>query len=171
MDILLAELISGDDARAEAAMHKLVAQGAKAVPALRVLAASPDPDQRWWAVSTLAQMDDVDVDLLLNALEDDAIEVQQAAVLGLTDHPHPKAVSALVSLLPGSNGLLRRLVTNALSALGKDATPALLTFLCEHKAQDAARLSAIRALANIGDHQAIPALMAALEEESALIRH
>lgn len=171
MDALFADLISGDDSLAEVAMYKLAALGAEAAPALRELAASPDADRRWWAVSTLAQMDVVDVDWLLAALEDDSLEVQQAAVLGLTNHPHPKAASALLKLLPSPNSLLRSLAMNALSALGKDATSALLGFLGEHKTQDAARLSAIRALANIGDYAAVPMLMAALEEESALIRH
>lgn len=171
LDALLADLTSGDDARAEAAMHKLVALGAEALPALRELAASPDPDQRWWAVSALAQMDDVDVDILLAALEDDSVEVQQSAALGLTQHPHPKAVSALLGLLPSLDSILRNLAMNALIALGKDATPGLLRFLDEHTKTDAARLSAIRALANLGDYDAIPALMNALESESALIQH
>ena len=171
MDELIADLTSGDDNLAEAAMYKLAALGAEAAPLLRELAVSSDPDQRWWAVSTLAQMEAVDADWLLTALEDDSVEVQQAAVLGLTNHPYPKAASALLELLPSPNSILRNLAMNALSTLGKDATPGLLQFLDEHKAQDAARLSAIRALANVGDYQAIPALMAALEEESALIRH
>jgi HEAT repeat protein len=171
LDALLADLTSGDDSRAEAAMHKLVALGKEAQPALRELAAAPDSDQRWWAVSTLAQMDDVDVDILLTALEDDSVEVQQSAALGLTQHPHPKAASALLSLLPNPDSVLRNLAMNALIALGKDATPGLLRFLDEHTKPDAARLSAIRALANLGDYDAIPALMNALESESALIQH
>ena len=97
-------------------------------------------------------------------------ELQRGAAQ-LHEEIDQNSVSALIGLLPNQNSLLRRLAMNALVALGKDATPALLTFLDEHKAQDAARFSAIRALANIGDYQAIPALMDALEEESALIRH
>jgi HEAT repeat protein len=171
LDALLADLTSGDDLRAEAALHKLVALGEKALPALRKLSASPDPDQRWWAVSALAQMEDTDIDLLLTALEDDSLEVQQSAALGLTEHPHPKAVSALLNLLPNPDSILRNLAMNAIIALGKDAIPALLDFLKEHPQKDAARLAAIRALASIGDTRAIPALMAALEEDSALIQH
>ena len=168
---MLADLISGNDHLAEAAMSKLAAMGVKSVPALRKLATSPDPDQRWWAVSTLAQMDVVDVDWLIAALADESVEVQQSAVLGLTKHPHPKTASALLNVLQNSSSILRTLATNALSALGADAIPALLEFLSEHKTQDAARLSATRALATIGDTRAIPTLMAALEEDSALIRH
>ena len=168
---MLVDLISGDDSLAEIAMQKLAALGKEAVSPLCELANAPDPDQRWWAVSTLAQMQDVDVDWLIAALDDDSVEVQQSAVLGLTKHPHPKVAPALLDLLPSPNSILRSLVTNALAALGADAIPALLDFLGEHKKQDAARLSAIRALASIGDTRAIPTLMAALEEDSVLIQH
>ncbi len=170
MDALIAELISGDDLRAEAALHQILALGEAALPALQELANSPDPNRRWWAVSALAQMEDADVEILLAALDDESVEVQQSAALGLTQRPHPKAVPALVALLPNPDSILRNLAMNALIALGTDAVPALLDFLDEHKTQDSARLNAIRALAMIGDYQAVPALMAALEE-SALIAH
>lgn len=171
MNELLADLISGDDTRAEAALHQLAALGNAAIPALHDLTASPNPDNRWWAVSTLAQMDAVDVDMLLAALADDSVEVQQSAALGLTKHPHPKAVPALLNLLPSPNSILRNLVMNALIALGKESTPALLDFLDSHPEPDSARISAIRALATIADTRAIPALMAASESDSALLQH
>ena len=171
LDALLADLTCGNDALAESAMHKLVAFGTEAVPALRELANSPDPDVRWWAISTLAQIDDADVEWLLAALDDESVEVQQAAVLGLAARPYPKAVSALLDFLQHPDSMLRSLAMNALIALGTDATLVLLGFLETHPAQDVARLSAVRALASIGDKRAIPALMAALEEDSALIRH
>lgn len=171
LDALLADLTSGDDARAEAALYQLVRLGTAVQPALRKLAISPDPDQRWWAVSALGQMDEVDADILLAALGDDSVEVQQSAALGLTNHPYPKAVSALLGLLPNPNSILRSLAMNALIALGKDATPALIEFLETHQEKDAARVSAVRALASIGDYAAIPALMTALEEDSAFIQY
>ncbi|MBT3336596.1 MAG: HEAT repeat domain-containing protein [Anaerolineae bacterium] len=171
MDALFADLISGDENLAQAAMQKLAELGAESMPALRKLATSPDPDQRWWAVSTLAQMDVVDVDWLLAALDDESVEVKQSAALGLAAHPHPKSAPVLIGFLRHPDSMLRTLVTNALTAIGTDAVPALLGFLDKNKAQDAARLGTIRALANITDTRAIPALMAALKEDSALIRH
>ena len=171
LDALLADLTCGNDALAETAMHKLVAFGTEAVSALRELANSPDSDVRWWAISTLAQIDDADVDWFLAALDDESGEVKQAVVLGLTARPYPKAAPALLDFLQHSDSMLRSLAMNALVALGTDATLALLGFLESHTAQDAARLSAVRAIASIADKRAIPALMAALEEDSALIRH
>ncbi len=171
MDAYLADLVCGNEALARAAMQKLIELGAEAIPALRELATSPDADQRWWALSTLGQMDDVDVDWLLAALDDESVEVQQAAALGLTRHPHPKSASVLLGLLRHSDSLLRTLVAKALTAIGSDAIPALLEYLDKNKAADSARISAIRALAEIADKRAIPTLMEALEEDSALIRH
>ncbi len=171
LDALLADLTSGNENLAEAAMQKLVALGAEAMPPLQELANSPNPDVRWWAISTLAQMDALDADWLLAALDDESVEVQQAVVLGLTARPHPKAASALLELLQHPDSMLRSLATNALSTLGADAVPALIEYLGQHKEQDAARLGAVRALAKISDTRAIPTLMSALEEDSALIRH
>lgn len=170
LETLIADLISGDDLRAEAAMHQLIALEEEALPALCDLARSPDADQRWWAISALAQMDYAEIDILLAALDDSSVEVQQSAALGLTKHPHPKAAPALLNLLPNPDSILRNLAMNAIIALGKDVTLALLDFLEAHKEENSARLSAVRALATIGDPRAIPALMAALEE-SALIGH
>ncbi len=171
MDALLADLISGDETLAEAAMHKLAALGAEIAPALRELAASPDPDQRWWAISTLAQMAEVDVDWLIAALDDESVEVKQSAALGLAAHPCQKSATVLIGFLRHPDSMLRTIVEKALTAIGADAVLTLLEYLDQNKTRNSARISAIRALAEIADTRAIPTLMAALEEDSALIRH
>jgi HEAT repeat protein len=168
----LADLASGDESLAQVAMQKLVKLGAEAALVLQELATSPDADQRWWAVSTLAQMDDVDADWLLATLQnDDAVEVKQAAALGLAACPHPKSASVLIGFLRHSDSMLRTLAAKALTAIGAGAVPVLLIYLDENKDLNSARVSAVRALAEIADKRAIPALMAALEEDSALIRY
>ncbi len=167
----IANLLSGDETLAETAMKKLIEKGELVLPVLVELLDSPDPDHRWWTLSTAAQIEGVDVDWLIAGLDDESVEVQQAAALGLTGHPYPKAVPALVKSLCAPNTMLVTLVTNALSSAGADAVPALLEFLSTPQARDTARVGAIRALAEIEDRRAIPALMAALEEDSALISH
>ena len=164
-------LLSGDEALAETAMKKLIERGAIILPVLVELLDSPDPDHRWWALSTAAQINEVDVDWLIAGLDDESVEVQQAAALGLTGHPCPKAVPALIKKLCAPDSMLVTLAVNGLSSIGSDAVPSLLEFLSTSPARDTARVSAIRALAKIVDHRAIPALMAALEEDSALISH
>ena len=51
---LVAELICGDDDRAETAANELALLGKKALPALQYLFASDDPDHRWWALRSIA---------------------------------------------------------------------------------------------------------------------
>lgn len=171
MDTLLADLISGDESLAESAMNKLVALGEKVFPALKELLGSPNPDHRWWAISTAAQIEAVDVDWLITALDDESLTVRQSAALGLTGHPCPKAVSALINSLCAPDSMLTTLAANALIAIGTDAVPALLEFNQDPEIKASARLGAIRALAEIADIRAIPTLMVALEGDSALISH
>ncbi|MBK9211339.1 MAG: hypothetical protein IPL71_24850 [Anaerolineales bacterium] len=54
MQHLLAELTSGDDARAEKSIPAILDLGMAAIPALLDLTCAPEADSRWWAVRTLA---------------------------------------------------------------------------------------------------------------------
>ena len=171
LDALLADLISGDDARAETAMNKLVALGERVLPAMQDLLKSPNTDHRWWALSVVAQVKEADVDLLIAALDDDSLEVRQCAALGLSLRSHPEAVSALIHTLRDPDQMLSTLATNALTKIGKEAVPALLAFLEEEKESKSARLGAMRALATIADPRAIPAMMTALEDKSVFMNY
>ncbi len=177
LDNLLADLTSGDEALAEAAMNKLVAVGEKSFPAMKNLLASPDANHRWWALSVLAQIENADVNWMIAALDDESVEVRQCAALGLSVHPDDKSVSALVNALHDPDSMVSTLAANALSKVGLAAVSALLELLEEDKSGDdnlqikAARLGAIRALAIIADPRAIPAMMAALEGDSVFMQH
>jgi len=178
LDDLLADLTSGDEDRAEAAVPKLVSLGEAAFPALRALLDSPDTDRRWWALSVLAQNEQVDVDWLLAALDDQAAEVRQCAALGLCAHPAPKSVPALIGALQDPDSMVSTLAANALAAIGEAAVPALLDLVedaslaaSKSVAAQTARLNAMRALAAIADPRAIPAMMAALKEGSTVMQH
>ncbi len=65
--------------------------------------------------------------------------------------------------------LVAELAGGALAANGSPALPALLEAL--QNGSQAARLIAVRALAEIGDTESIPALFAALSESSALMEY
>ena len=163
-------LTSGRDELAEAAVRDLAAHGPEALPALREWLSGPDAELRWWAVRTLAEVEDPQVTpLLRQALNDPEPSVRHCAALALRERPAPQAIPELVAHLASSDRLLARLSGDALAALGKEAVPALLEVL---QAQpQAARLEAVRALAGIGDPSSIPALFAALDEESALVEY
>lgn len=169
LDELLADLTSGDESRAENAVPGLVGLGEDAFPALRDLLKSTDADQRWWALRTLAQSPQARTQWLLPLLDDSAPEVRQAAALGLCSHPDESAVRPLVRALSDEDMMVSDLARNALVVIGKPAVPFLLEV--PKDAPQRTRINALRALAEIADYGAIPTLMAALEEDSAMLQH
>ena len=169
IDELLADLTSGDETRAENAVPGLVELGEEAFPALRDLLESPDADQRWWALRTLAQSPLARTEWLLPLLNDSAAEVRQAAALGLCSHPDETAIRPLIRALSDADSMVSDLARNALVVIGKPAVPSLLEV--PKGAQQRARINALRALAEIVDYSTIPTLMAALEDDSVMMQH
>jgi HEAT repeat protein len=168
--ILLNQLTSGDDQRAEAAALALAELGPQVLPALQDLLHSPDPDARWWANRILAELDSPQAaSLLIESLQDTDIAVRQCAALALSYRPQEAAVAQLIVALDDPDHLLARLAADALVAAGAMAVPALLDVM--QAGNQAARLEAVRALALIADTRAIPTLFTALDEDSALIEY
>lgn len=168
--ILLNQLTSGDDQRAEAAALALAELGPQVLPALQDLLHSLDPDARWWANRILAELDSPQAaSLLIESLQDSDIAVRQCAALALSYRPQEAAVAQLIVALDNTDHLLARLAADALVAAGAMAVPALLDVM--QTGNHAARLEAVRALALIGDTRAIPTLFTALDEDSALIEY
>lgn len=168
--ILLSQLTSGDDQVAEAAALALAHLGIQILPVLHTLLHSSDPEERWWAIRTLAELDAPQVaPLLIESLKDSNLAVRQCVALALSYRPHEAAILNLIALLDDSDHLLARLAADALVACGAEAVPALLEVM--QTGHQAARLEAVRALALIGDTRTIPTLFAALDEDSALIEY
>jgi HEAT repeat protein len=169
LDELLADLTSGDETRAENAVPSLVELEEDAFPALRDLLTSTNADQRWWALRTLAQSPLARSEWLLPFLNDPAPEVRQAAALGLCNHPDETAIKPLVQALSDADSMVSDLARSALVVIGKPAVPSLLNV--PKAVPQRARINTLRALAEIADYAAIPALIAALEEDSAMLQH
>ncbi len=167
----LADLASGADDRAEAAALSLPAFGQPAITALAELATAESADTRWWALRALAGFEQSDeiTQLLLAALEDESNDVRQCAALGLCHQPHPRAVTSLICALSGPDAMTAKIAADALIRIGAQAVPALLNILQTGSA--AARLEAVRALAEIKDPRAIPALLAAQNTDSAVTQY
>lgn len=166
---LLADLTSGDETRAEQAARALAAMGEESAQALRRLTNSDDADHRWWALCALSQSPHLRTEDLLPFLNDPAPEVRQAAALGLASHPDEAAIQSLVQALSDPDSLVSTLACNALVSIGPACVPSLLNL--PKDAPQRARIYATRALAEIADPRAIPALMTALEDESVMIQH
>ena len=167
-EALLAELTSGHEERAEAAAQQLAKIGGPVLPALEKLLESSVTDQRWWAIRTIGQMSAPPAELLVRALGDMSGDVRAAAALALATHPSDEAAPALVKALQDEDSIVGLLAVNALISIGKPGVPALIE--AYPASSPRGRIQTMRALADIRDHRAIPLMMKAIEEESALLR-
>jgi HEAT repeat protein len=166
---LLNELTSGSEARAETAVSALIDLGEQAVPALLDLTRSADVDQRWWGLRVLAQSPHSQAGWLAPFLNDPAREVRQCAALGLAFKADESAVQPLVQALSDEDAMVASLAVNALVKIGGAAVPALIDLVKD--GSQSGRIHALRALAEIRDHRAIPIMMKVMEEDSALLQH
>jgi HEAT repeat protein len=171
---LLNDLISGDETRAEEAVTLLVDLGEEATPALLDLTHSPDADQRWWGLRVLAQLPSLSgtsrkTEWLVPFLSDPAPEVRQCAALGLAASPDEGAIQPLIRALSDEDSMVGNLALNALVKIGSAAVPSLIEVV--KNAPQSARIRALRALAEIRDHRAIPVMMQVMGEDSALLQH
>ena len=168
MASLVGDLLSDDEARAEAAVLALARLGEPGLDALLPLLESPEDDARWWAVRGAAAIPGPrSATALIAALQDRAPGVRQAAALGLRLQPSNEAVSALVHLLADADRLTARLASDALAAVGEAALPELR----RAASADASRTNAVRAMALMKKPAAIPDLFTALDDPSPLVRH
>lgn len=170
LEALIGELTSNDDARAARALSQLPQHGETALDYLLNLLKSADTNHRWWATFGLANLDHPRArEGLIQALRDQDPSVRQAAVAGLRQQPDPVAIPALIEALGDGDRLLARLASGALAALGAEAVSALTIAM---RSEDAGvRIEAARALGEVGDSSAIPALFAALNDSSAVVVH
>jgi HEAT repeat protein len=170
LQTLLKQLSSGDDLRAEVAVHALANRGETVLPWLYDELDSENPDQRWWAIAALAQIDHEQArEALKNGLSDPDPSVRQCAAFGLRRQPHQEALPDLVAALGASDRLLARLAADALIALGERALESITKAL--RSDDPAVRIEAARALAQMEDPAAIPPLFAALDDPSQLVVH
>ena len=167
---LLAEFSSGSDEQAEAAALQLAEHGTGSLPLIDEFLQDANVDVRWWAVRSLAEIRDPSVTpLLLLALHDPEPAVGQCAALALRYQADPEAIPTLIQALSLPDRLMARLAADALIATGEESVPALIEVM-QNNSQPA-RLEAARALGEIGDPRAIPALFNALDDDSAILEH
>jgi HEAT repeat protein len=169
LESLLDDLSSGDETRAEAAVAPLIGMGEDAVLALLDLTSSPDVDTRWWGLRVLAASPHLKTEWLIPFLDDPAPEVRQCAALGLAGKPDERAVEPLIRALNDEDSMVASLAANALVKTGGPAVPSLIEAV--KTGPQSQRIHALRALAEIRDHRAIPVMMQVMQEDSALLQH
>jgi HEAT repeat protein len=165
---ILDDLFSGDDERAAAAAPLVTAEN---LPVLEAALAGHDPDARWWAVAGLAYIPgDRPTQLLLSAAEESDSSLRAAALHALGKRDGPEAIPALLRALGDASDFLARLATESLIRAAPQAVPELIAAL-QRDPHPRVRANAARALAIIADTAAIPALFAALNDDSMLVQH
>lgn len=177
LQALLSDLTSGSETRAEKSVPELIDLAQEAIPALLDLTRSSEIDHRWWGLRVLAQSPHSQAEWLVPFLNDPAREVRQCAALGLAIKPDESAIQPLVQALSDEDSMVSSLAVNALVKIGNAAVPSLIEVVkpsperVEGNAPQSARIHALRALAEIRDHRAIPVMMKVMEEDSALLQH
>ena len=167
---LFEQIASGDETRAEDALHAIAAYGVGVLPQLLEQLHSQDTDQRWWATAALALIDHPQASSgILQSLEDADASVRQCAAFGLRQQPNPQAIPALIKALGDPDRLFARLAADALNALGAQAISPLTEAL--RAPASTVRCEAARALSLIDDVAVIAPLFAALDDPSPLVVH
>jgi HEAT repeat protein len=165
-------LTSGDDDRAEAAARALGQLGDEVMLRLRELLSHPDPDRRWWATRALAEVNsDAAAAALIDSCADPDADVRACAIhaLGLGGERAGGAIPVLIQHLSDSSAYVGQLAADSLALIGKHATPALIEAL--KTGTPSVRGRAARALSQIADLKSIPALIAALDDESPIVEY
>jgi HEAT repeat protein len=173
---LLAQLIQAVAQDNDDEAEELVAQlDHTATASLQAMLSTTDPNVRWWAVRALAALQ-ADPPVFVQTLQDPNAEVRACAALALANVPHPstvraeQAATALADHLSDPHPQVRNLCSLALARIGEAASPALVRVL-EQNQMLAARILAARALQSAATTDAIPALVHALDDDSATIQY
>lgn len=160
-----------DDEAAENAVYGLLPEDE---PWLLDMAASADPNRRWWAVRALAFCGSAAcVPAVSAALGDADSSVRAVGVLALA-HLHARVPEAIQPLLPSMAALLadedgstRQIATDALAMCGDDAVDALADVL--DGGPESARSRATTALRKIGTMKAAGILFRYLNDPNYLV--
>jgi len=169
---LLTDLASGDDDRAEAAVLALERLNEDVLPGIRELLSSPSVDCRWWATRALSEIrSPAAIAALIDQCADSDPDVRACAIyaLGTLDGQAAGAIPALIGRLADPSVYVGQLAADSLARIGPAATPHLVIALKE--GAPSVRGRAARALAHIADSDSIPALIAALDDESPIVEY
>lgn len=167
---LVQAALAGDDERAEQWVASLDATDA---PQLQSLLTHPNADVRWWAIRSLATLG-VRPEVIAPLLDDPASGVRACAALALAQTSCPpqteRIALALIEHLQDADPQVAWLCALALARMGAVAAPALVRVL-EQTSSLAVRILALRALQSVATAETIPALVRALDDDSAAMQY
>jgi HEAT repeat protein len=161
---------TADDEQREEAASAIAEMSHHALPGLRHMLQTGDPDIRMWAVRALTVSGSPSSrSLLRETLADSDPDVRACAALGLGELAAAEASNPLVRLMADESVFVARIASNALIQIGQPAIPVLIEALSDKS--PAVRAGAARALVPLESHDAIPALFAALDDASAIVTY
>jgi len=174
VNCLVETLLSSDDAQAEQTIAAIGLADAEAVvSALEQRLPGSTADERWWMARALAVIPTPQsVALLIRLMDDPDADVRACAAVALGELQAisgAEGANALAVHLSDENAHVAELCTVALWRIGTAAVPTLLRKLQEGNVLE--RIRSAKALVPIGSHEAIPALIAALDDENAVVTH
>ncbi len=167
---LLTELLCGDDDRAEQAAQAIGALGGAAFDLIQPLCVDARADHRWWAARTLSQLHgEAAAQALISLLADVDSDVRACAAFALGEAQIEQAIEPLAELLADSSVFVSAMASDALARIGRSGVPILIERLRNGIGLERAR--AAKALLAILDSRSIPALIAALDDDSPVVQH
>jgi HEAT repeat protein len=167
---LLAELLCGNDERAEQAAQAIGSLGGAAFDLIQPLCTDARADYRWWAARTLSQLHSGDATrTLISLLSDVDSDVRACAAFALGEAQAEQAIEPLADLLADSSVFVSAMASDALARIGRSSVPILIERL--RKGIGLERARAAKALLAILDSRSIPALIAALDDDSPVVQH
>jgi HEAT repeat protein len=172
MDDLLQAILSGQDERASVALPALAAiDHARVVSELAGQLLEANADGRWWIARTLATISTPQsAATLIQMLNDPDSDVRACAALALGElHTitGEESAEALAAHLADESAHVAEVCTAALGRIGAAAVPTLLRAL--EQGVPVERIRAAKALVPIESHEAIPALVQALDDGDAIV--
>ena len=170
LQALLTDLLCGDDDRAEQAAQAIGALGMAAFEIIQPLCADARADHRWWAARTLSQIhSEAAHQALIDLLADADSDVRACAAFALGEAQSEQSIGPLARLLSDSSVFVSAMASDALARIGQLTVPTLIDRLRNGVGLERAR--AAKALLAILDSRSIPALIAALDDDSPVVEH
>jgi HEAT repeat protein len=167
---LIEQLFSGDELQAEEAALALGLIGELSLDQLRPYFETSDPDRRWWIVRTISLLRSSTAhQALIDFLNDLDADVRACAAFSLGELRVEAAIKPLAERLKDDSVFVSAMASDALARIGRESVPALIE--CLRRGQPLERVRATKALLAILDPSSIPALIAALDDESPVVEH
>jgi len=162
--VQLVDLLASPDPRLADRVYKILVElGSDAVPALKERVQSTDRQQREYIIAALGTAKASSaIESLGAVLDDTSLQRRYVAAWALGEIGDPAGIPMLIGALSDPNSEVRRYATRALIKINRPCVDPLVAYL-EISLPGEGAAGAIRALGDIADSRALPALLARVD--------